>query len=158
MIDRRPLFWLRGLRVYFALTLTGNLAWEFLHLPLYTIGTTGTLREQAFAAGHCTLGDLLIAMSTLTVALLLVGNPRWPRDGFWPIAIFTIGLGLAYAVFSEWLNVVARAAWSYSEWMPIVSIAGLKIGLSPLLQWTVVPGGAFAVMSWVTERTDGGRP
>jgi hypothetical protein len=34
--------------------------------------------------------------------------------------------------------------------MPIVSVAGLKIGLSPLLEWIVVPGAAFAVMRRVT--------
>src|SRR3981081_1182699 len=41
-----------------------------------------------------------------------------------------------------------RAAWAYSEWMPIVSIADPKIGLSPLLQWIAVPSAAFAVMRW----------
>jgi len=153
------LVWLLGLRVYLGVILVGNLAWESLHLPLYTIWTAGTLREQAFAAGHCTLGDLLIAVSSLTLALLLVGDHRWPRERFWPTAILTIGFGLLYTVFSEWLNVVARAAWAYSDWMPIVSIAGLEVGLSPLLQWIVVPGAAFAVMRWVTtNRTDGGRP
>ncbi len=160
-MERQPLalVWLLGLRVYLGVILVGSLIWEVLHLPLYTIWTAGALREQAFAAGHCTLGDLLIAASTLTLALLLVGDRRWPRERFWPTAILTIGFDLVYTVFSEWLNVVARAAWTYSDWMPIVSIAGLEVGLSPLLQWIVVPGAAFAVMRWVTtNRTDGGRP
>jgi hypothetical protein len=30
-----------------------NFAWEMLYLPLYTIWTTGTLGEQAFAVAHC---------------------------------------------------------------------------------------------------------
>jgi hypothetical protein len=131
--------------------------WEVLHLPLYTIWTSGTLREQAFAAGHCTLGDLVIAACTLTLALLLVGAPGWPRDRFWPIATLTVAFGLAYTVFSEWLNVVVRASWTYSDLMPVVSIAGSKVGLSPLLQWIVVPGAAFAIMRWVTNQTKGGR-
>jgi hypothetical protein len=157
----RPSFgsaWLLGLRVYLGVAFIGNLAWEILHLPLYTIWTKGSLREQAFAAGHCTLGDLLIAASTLVLALLLVGDPHWPRVRFWPTAILTIALGLAYTIFSEWLNVARRAAWAYSEWMPIVALAGLKVGLSPLLQWIVVPGAAFAITRRVTtSRTDGGR-
>src|SRR6266478_1886264 len=59
--------WLLGLRVYLGVILVGNLIWETLHLPLYTIWTTGTLWEQAFAVVHCTFGDLLIAVSTLTL-------------------------------------------------------------------------------------------
>jgi hypothetical protein len=142
--------WLLGLRIYLGVAFVGNLAWEILHLPLYTIWTTGGLREQAFAAGHCALGDLLIAASTLVLALLLAGDRRWPRVRFWPIAILAIGFGLAYAIFSEWLNIVVRSSWSYSEWMPIVPLAGLKVGLSPLLQWVVVPGVAFAITRRVT--------
>jgi hypothetical protein len=122
LIEGQPLgsLWLSGLRVYFGVVLAGNLLWEILHLPLYTIWAAGTLKERAFAVFHCTLGDLLIAMSVLTLALLLVGDPRWPQVRFWPTAILTIAFGLAYTAFSEWLNVVVRASWAYSEWMPIV--------------------------------------
>jgi hypothetical protein len=146
------LVWLLGLRVCLGVILVGNLLWEVLQLPLYSIWTTGTLREQAFAAGHCTLGDLLVAASALTLALLIVGDQRWPWDRFWLVAILTIASGLAYTVFSEWLNVVVRAAWAYSDRVPIVSIAGLKIGLSPLLQWIVLPAAAFAIVKRVTTR------
>jgi len=153
----QPLVWLAGLRVYLGVVFAGSLVWEVLHLPLYTIWTAETLRERAFAAGHCTLGDLVIAACALTLALLLVGAPRWPRDRFWPVTILTIAFGLTYTVFSEWLNVVVRASWTYSELMPVVSVAGSKIGLSPLLQWIVVPGAAFAIMRRVTNQTKGGR-
>jgi hypothetical protein len=66
--------WLPALRAYFAVILLGNLAWEFLHLPLYTIWTTGTRAHQFFAAAHCTGGDLLIALASLALALLLAGE------------------------------------------------------------------------------------
>jgi hypothetical protein len=124
-------------------------------LPLYTIWTTGTFKEQAFAAGHCTLGDLVIAGCALMLALLLVGAPRWPEDRFWPVATLTVAFGLVHTVFSEWLNVVVRASWTYSDLMPVVSVAGSKIGLSPLLQWIVVPAAPFAVMRRITRQTDG---
>jgi hypothetical protein len=149
--------WLRPLRVYFGIVLVGNLIWEVLHLPLYAIWRTGTPREQAFAAGHCMLGDLLIATDTLMLALLLAGDQRWPRVRFWPTAVLTIAFGLAYTIFSEWLNVVVRASWAYSDWMLIVSMAGLKIGLSPLLQWIVVPAAAFAIMRRADSDLRGGQ-
>jgi len=59
------------------------------------------------------------------------------------VAALAVGLGLAYAVFSEWLNIVVRAAWAYSELMPVISLFGTDVGLSPLAQWMAepVPGG-----------------
>lgn len=74
------------MRIYLAAILVGNLVWESLQLPLYTIWREGTLREQAFAVLHCTGGDLLIAASAL---------------------------------------------------MPV--LPGLGTGVSPLLQWAIVP-------------------
>jgi hypothetical protein len=142
--ERRPFAWLLGLRGYLGFALAGNMIWESLHLPLYTIWTTGSGREQAFAVVHCTLGDLLIAVSTLALALVLAGDHDWPRSRFWPVAILTIAFGVGYTAFSEWLNVVVRASWAYSDWMPVITVLGQQIGLSPLLQWIVVPATALA--------------
>ena len=150
------LAWLRGLRAYLGAVAGGNLVWEVLQLPLYTIWQTGTAREQAFAVVHCTLGDLVIALSTLVLGLVLVGDDSWPRRRFWPVAILTIVLGVGYTAFSEWLNVVVRAAWAYSELMPVISAVGVTIGLSPLLQWIAVPAAAFAVARGMTPNPDDG--
>ena len=66
--------------------------------------------------------------------------------------VFTaILLGAAYTVFSEWLNVDIRRSWSYTAAMPVLPVLGT--GLTPLLQWVVVPGLAFAiVMEWERRR------
>jgi hypothetical protein len=118
--------------------LLGNLAWEILHLPLYTIWTTGTLGERTFAVVHCTGGDLLIALASLTLALVLAGERGWPT-----VATLAIAFGVAYTGFSEWHNVYVRRSWAYSEWMPVIRIAGHEIGLSPLFQWLIVPATAL---------------
>lgn len=136
--------WHAALRRYGVVVALGNLAWEFLHMPLYTIWSTGSWREIAFAGVHCTGGDVLIALSSLLASLLLVGSGAWPFTRFIPVAALTILLGVAYTAFSEWLNIVVRAAWAYSDLMPVISILGFHVGLSPLLQWVVVPGLAFA--------------
>jgi hypothetical protein len=134
--------WLRGMRSYLGVILVGNALWEALHLPLYTIWQTGSLREQAFAAFHCTLGDLLIAMSSLVLALVIAGDGFWPARRAWQVAALTILLGVSYTIYSEWLNVSVRGSWAYSEWMPVIIIGKLQIGLSPLLQWIVLPAAA----------------
>ena len=53
--------WLSALRAYLASSLGFHFVWEVAQLPLYTIWTTGTFREKAFTAVHCTLGDVVIA-------------------------------------------------------------------------------------------------
>jgi hypothetical protein len=119
-----------------------NLAWEFAYLPLYTIWSTGDAAEIVFAAVHCTGGDVLIATASLALALLL-GGAAWPvaRRSFLRVAVLSIAFGLAYTVFSEWLNVSVRRSWAYSDLMPLVPL--LEVGLSPVLQWIVLPPAAF---------------
>jgi len=135
--------WLPALRTYFAAILAGNLTWEFLHLPLYTIWTTGTWGERVFASVHCTGGDMLIALASLSLALLLAGERGWTT-----VSALAVTFGVAYTAYSEWHNVYVRRTWAYSEWMPIIPIMGHAMGLSPLLQWIIVPGAAL----WAARR------
>jgi hypothetical protein len=145
--------WIRALRIYLTAVAVANLIWETLQLPLYTIWQTGTLRSQAFAIVHCTIGDVIIALCALTVALVVTGDGEWPQQRFQRVAILAILLGLAYTVFSEWLNVVVRASWAYSNLMPVATAFGLRVGLSPLLQWLVIPTAAFMITKRLSERT-----
>jgi len=64
-----------------------------VQLPLYTIWTTGTVREQAFAALHCTTGDILVALTALTLALIMVGDEGWPTARFPQVAATTLIFG-----------------------------------------------------------------
>jgi hypothetical protein len=115
----------------------GHLAWEVVQLPLYTIWSTATPGELAFAVLHCAGGDILIALSTLTGALFLIGDSAWPSHRFGRICFLTVGFGIGYTVFSEWVNAGVRRNWTYSDWMPTLPWVGT--GLSPLLQWVVIP-------------------
>lgn len=116
-----------------------NLAWETGHLPLYTIWTQGTAAYMAFAVVHCTAADVVVGSAALSLALIFGGERdvtqwRWRRIGAW-----TVLIGVAYTAFSEWLNTVVLRSWAYSELMPLLEVAGVEIGLSPLLQWLGLP-------------------
>ncbi len=131
--------WLIMVRPYIATVTLGNLVWEVAQLPLYTIWRTGTAGENAFAVVHCTVGDVVLASSILAVALLVAGNRDWPVRNFWPVTILTVLLGTGFTIILEWLNVVVWKSWAYSSLMPVLPVLGFGVGLSPLLQWIVVP-------------------
>jgi len=108
-----------------------------LVFPQYTLWETETPRAAIMAALHCTAGDIVIALCALALAVILLGEASWPVRTARRVAVGTMLLGVIYTVFSEWLNTEVRGTWSYSTLMPLVPPLGT--GLSPLLQWLVVP-------------------
>lgn len=138
MTERR-----RFLVRYIGLIAVGSLVWESAHMPLYAVWEKGSLGEIIYDGLHCTLGDVLIATAALFAATTFAGGSSWPRERRFHVAIAAIAAGLAYTVFSEWLNTHIRHSWTYSDLMPTVPSTG--IGLSPVLQWIVVPTVAFVL-------------
>jgi hypothetical protein len=96
---------------YLAFVAIGNLLWETAQLPLYTVWVHGSMRDLTIAVLHCWAGDLMIATSCLLTALLLVAR-GWPASSRKRVALLTVALGLGYAVYSEWVNVVVRHSWA----------------------------------------------
>ena len=135
--------WLSALRSYLAMIAVANLAWEMAQMPLYTLWRTGTAGEKIFAVVHCTSGDLLIALASLTLGLVSAGDRAWPVRRFRAVAAATLIVGVTYTAFSEWLNIVVRKSWAYSDLMPVIDVFGVSVGVSPLLQWIAIPALAF---------------
>jgi hypothetical protein len=123
-----------------------SLTWEVLQLPLYTLWWTDPLPRIALAVLHCTVGDLMIGAAAVTLALVVAGR-EWPERASARTRVIALStlFGTAYTIFSEWLNVVVRQTWAYTELMPQVPLLGT--GLSPLLQWLILPGLAL----WLAE-------
>jgi hypothetical protein len=109
-------------------------------------------REIAFALFHCTGGDVLITTATFAAAAALARHFRWPPFG-WRMVFTAIVLGGGYTIFSEWLNVEISRTWSYTAAMPVVPFLGT--GLTPLLQWLIVPGLALALIGYRYRRATG---
>ena len=131
--------------LYIALAAIGHFVWEAAQLPLYTLWRAGTRHEIVTALIHCTGGDILITTVTLAAAAVLARQLRWCAFG-WRMIFTAIVLGVAYTILSEWLNVEIRRTWSYTPAMPVLPLIGT--GLTPLLQWVVVPGLAFAIIAY----------
>ncbi len=135
--------WLKAARIYLAVIGLGNLSWEVAQFPLYTIWSDGSRGHILLALVHGTVGDLFISAAVLMVSLVVFGDRRWPAFGFRRVAIATILFGLGYTIYSEWINVLVRHTWAYSSLMP--TLPPLGTGLSPLLEWIIVPTLAFFV-------------
>jgi hypothetical protein len=131
----------RVLARYFGVIVPAHVAWEFAQMPLYTLWETGSCGEIVFAALHCSVGDWMIAAASLLLAVILVGGREWPRQRFDTVALLAIAFGIAYTLFSEWLNTEVRLSWAYAEAMP--RLPWLGIGLTPLLQWMILPALGF---------------
>jgi hypothetical protein len=133
---------MRHAAIYLAISALGNLTWEIAQLPLYTIWSSGTAREIVIAVVHCTGGDVLISTAAVWVGGILARLRGWHLFGARMLAT-VIALGIAYTILSEWLNVGIWRSWSYSSAMPVLPWLGT--GLSPVLQWLVVPGIALGI-------------
>lgn len=139
----------------------GNVLWEAAHVPLYTLWLTDSWPSIVYAVLHCTAGDVLIAATSLALALACFGRRGWPVRQHRSVAIAMILFALCYTVFSEWLNIEVRGAWAYRDLMPRLPLIGT--GLTPMLQWIVVPAVAFwwarrggARMDGTADATKGG--
>lgn len=125
------------LRRYLAVIFPASLTWEILQLPLYTIWEERDSTKLLWAVVHCTSGDLLIASGSLLLGVILAGGQTWPLKRFLRVAAISTALGVSYTLWSEWLNTNVKGTWAYSVWMPVVP--ELRVGLSPLAQWIVIP-------------------
>lgn len=133
--------WRFVLARFVPLLAAGNLVWEILQLPFYTLWQEGTPQSRAFAVVHCTIGDVMIGTAALFVSILLFGRRGWPRFGQGGVLAAATFTGMAYTVFSEWVNTQVTMSWQYAE--PMVRVPPLGTGLAPLLQWAVVPPLAY---------------
>jgi hypothetical protein len=141
----------RAAGLWAVLSLLFNLPWEIAQLPFYTLVATKSAGDVAYAIVHCTVGDMLIAAAVFSVTCGLLRRTDWPQKR--PVAgwsLVTI-LGLVYTAWSEWRNVYQLGSWAYSADMPLV----MGIGLSPLLQWLLIPAATLLVVRIVypTGRT-----
>jgi hypothetical protein len=120
-----------------------NFAWEWAHVRFYTIWTQADLAYITFSVAHCTLGDLLIGSASLVLALML--GREGPLSAWHNVRIAALStlIGTIYTVFSEWMNVTLLRSWAYADAMPRLSFGAVEIGVTPVLQWMVIPAAAL---------------
>lgn len=142
--------WFVPVAGYLAVSALAHLAWEAAHVRLYTLWRDGTHEEIRFAVLHCTGGDIVIAGTALLFAWLVLGRPSAGPAAVLRLAPVVLLLGLGYTGFSEWYNTAVRGSWAYATAMPL--IPGTGLGLTPMLQWVVVPALALGSLARLAPR------
>ena len=112
-----------------------NLVWEIGHVRLYTLWMEADGAGIARAVFHCSLDDVVIALATFALAGIALRQVDWPASRPWAGGAITIIGTMVFTAWSEWYNVYRTGAWSYTPDMPRI----YGIGLSPLLQWLIIP-------------------
>lgn len=145
---RSPATWRFVLARFVPLLTVGNLIWEILQLPLYTLWLEGTPQLWIFAIVHCTIGDVIIGTAALFISVVLFSKRGWPRIAHGRVLITATFAGVAYTILSEWANTQVTMNWQYAESM--LRVPPLGTGIAPLLQWMVVPPLAY----WLAAKSE----
>ena len=124
-----------------------NVAWEFGQCTLlYDMWDWGFWRATAWMWGAI-FGDVVIVLGVVLGATLIVGSTRLrPPKAVGSAALF--GVGFLAAVGLEWAA-QALHLWGYSNLMPMLTVFGHNVGLSPVVQVTVLP----AMSCWCGSRS-----
>ena len=114
-----------------------NMVWEFGQCTLlYDMWDWGFWRATVWMWGAI-FGDVVIVLGVVLGATLLVGADRLRPPGAVGWAAL-LGVGFVASVGLEWAA-QALDLWGYSELMPTLTVLGHIVGLSPVVQVTVLP-------------------
>jgi hypothetical protein len=123
-----------------------NMLWEFVQCTvLYDMWDWGFWRATAWMWGAI-FGDVVIVLGVVLGAVLLVSARHVaPPDALGWVALLSVGF--AASVGLEWAA-QALELWGYSDLMPTLTVLGHTVGLSPIVQVTVLP----ALSVWLATR------
>ena len=122
-----------------------NFSWELVHCPLYE-GCGYDPLHVAFL-GLAALADAIMAALLYLTFALVYQDGLWVRQVTWRRVFWLVMIGGAGAVLTEIVH-LAAGNWVYTDRMPL--IPGLGVGLSPLLQFAVLPFLIYKLSFYLT--------
>ncbi|MDD9908682.1 MAG: hypothetical protein OXR62_03230 [Ahrensia sp.] len=123
-----------------------HFVWEFIQVPTYE-GMAEMAHWNAIKiCTWATFGDVGFALTAFWTTALMARSRSWiysPQA--WQMLIY-LGVGIGLTIGFEYYYTEIAQRFSYSDLMPLVPPLGT--GLSPLLQWIVIP----LLVIWFTRR------
>lgn len=123
-----------------------HFVWEFVQAPTYAGMIELNHWDGIKLCMSATFGDVGFALAAYWITALFARSRSWvlhpaPKD----ILIF-LSVGIVLTIGFEYYYTNISLRWTYSELMPLVPPFGT--GLSPLLQWIIIP----ILVLWFTQR------
>jgi len=120
-----------------------NFFWEVVQTYFYTMKDM-PFNTMLYGWIHCTFGDVILTMVSFWIVSLISRSRRWLLHLSPPNFIAFIMIGVIATIISERANVHIFKSWAYNELMPL--IPWIKVGLTPFLQWVVIPPVAILLV------------
>lgn len=114
-----------------------NLPWEFAQVPLFAGMPSARHWSAILVCGAATLGDVVLALAAYWTVALTAGGRQWILGPTRGQVLRFVAVGVLATIVIERLATGPLGRWTYSDAMPVVPLLG--VGLSPLLQWIVLP-------------------
>lgn len=122
-----------------------HFVWEFLQVPTYAGMAEMNHWDGIKLCLSATFGDVGFAVLAFVLVSLASRSRAWFLDpATWQYLLY-LGIGISLTVAFEYYYTRISLRWSYSDLMPLVPPFGT--GLSPLMQWLVIP----ALALWMTR-------
>lgn len=123
-----------------------HFVWEFWQAPTYAGMIELNHWDGIKLCTSATFGDVGFAMTAFWLTSLFAKSRLWFLNPSTPQLLLFMGVGIALTVGFEYYYTSISLRWTYSELMPLIPPFGT--GLSPLLQWLVIP----VTVLWFTRR------
>jgi hypothetical protein len=121
-----------------------NYPWELLQTPLFQGMSTAPHFEATRVCTLAALGDGALLVAAFWAAAAAARSRHWLLHPRGRDVLMLVLVGQALNVALEWLNTEVWQRWAYAPVMPIVPLLGT--GLSPLLQWLLLPPLVVAIV------------
>ena len=123
-----------------------HFVWEFVQAPTYSGMIEMNHWDGIKLCMSATFGEVGFALTAFLLTSLAARERQWfRRPAAWQFLMY-LGIGVSLTIGFEYYYTQISLRWTYSELMPLVPPFGT--GLSPLLQWIIVPTLAL----WMTRR------
>lgn len=114
-----------------------HFVWEMQQMPFYEHPPDWTLWQMTQVYTCATFGDVGITLISFWTVALAARSRRWIIE---PRTLQVVGftaVGVAATIVLEYLATQVQHRWQYAEAMMTLPVLGT--GLSPFLQWVVIP-------------------
>ena len=139
----------RMIRIILALAFVLDFLWEMAQMPLFkNMPFTG--RTTLFCA-LATIADCIMVLLLYLGFGLIYKDPMWFRKPDILPVLFLIIAGGVGAVLAERQHLF-EGNWAYNSYMPLVPV--VDVGLSPILQFMVLPATIYYVASAILGRKE----